>query len=162
MSLQLRIHNCRIQVTAFRQLSGCASKINISYYPAVMLAKHGPSRMSRFFHGKFSTVNGLPMDFGHISVCNTNVGITILKYKFFTKENDTISTQNVFLAANIPSNLKLFCKIHEYKHVDLMQGGGYFHDTTFRTVPDTATQAYFLFLFHLLINQIYVPHANVV
>ena len=27
MSLQLRIHNCRIQETAFRQLSGCASMI---------------------------------------------------------------------------------------------------------------------------------------
>ena len=27
MSLQWRIHNCRIQVTAFRQLSGCALKI---------------------------------------------------------------------------------------------------------------------------------------
>ena len=53
---------------------------------------------------------------------------------FFTKENDTISTQNIFLAANIPSNLKLFCKIHEYKRGDLMQGGGgCFHDTTFRT-----------------------------
>ena len=29
-------------------------------------------------------------------------------------------------------------------------------------IPDTATQAYFLFLFYLLINQIYVPHSNVV
>ena len=29
-------------------------------------------------------------------------------------------------------------------------------------IPDTATQAYFLFLFYLLINQIYVPHTNVV
>ena len=28
-------------------------------------------------------------------------------------------------------------------------------------IPDTATQAYFLFLFYLLINQIYVPHTNV-
>ena len=27
MSLQIRIHNCRIKVTGFRQLSGCASKI---------------------------------------------------------------------------------------------------------------------------------------
>ena len=29
-------------------------------------------------------------------------------------------------------------------------------------IPDTATQAYFVFLFYLLINQIYVPHSNVV
>ena len=29
-------------------------------------------------------------------------------------------------------------------------------------IPDTATQAYFLFLFYLLINQMYVPHSNVV
>ena len=43
---------------------------------------------------------------------------------FFTKENDTISTQNIFLAANIPNKLKLFCKIHKYKRVDLMRGGG--------------------------------------
>ena len=28
-------------------------------------------------------------------------------------------------------------------------------------IPDTATQAYFLFLFYLLISQIYVPHSNV-
>ena len=89
-----------------------------------MLSKHGPSRMSRFSHDKFSTVNGLPMDFRHINVCNTNVGITIQKYKFFTRQNDTISTQNIFLAASIPSNLKLFCKIHKYKRVDLMRGGG--------------------------------------
>ena len=123
-----------------------------------MLSKHDPSRMSCFFHGKFATVNGLPMDFRHINVCNTNVGITIYKYKFFTKENDTISTQNIFLAANIPSNLKLFCKIHEYKRVDLIQGGRIFSRYY---IPDTATQAYFLFLFHLLINQIYVPHTNV-
>ena len=98
-----------------------------------MLSKQGPSRMSRFFHGKFATVNDLPMDFRHINVCNTNVGITIQQYKFFTKENDTISTQNIFLAANTPSNLMLFSKIHEYKRVNQIQGGGYFHDTTFRT-----------------------------
>ena len=29
-------------------------------------------------------------------------------------------------------------------------------------IPDTATQAYFRFLFYLLINQIYVSHSNIV
>ena len=29
-------------------------------------------------------------------------------------------------------------------------------------IPDTATKAYFVFLFYLLINQIYVPDTNVV
>ena len=47
-----------------------------------------------------------------------------IKVQVFTKENDTISTQNILLAANIPSNLKLFWKIHEYNRVDLMRGGG--------------------------------------
>ena len=79
------------------------------------------------------------MDFRHINVCNTNVGITILKYKFFTKENDTISSHNIFLAANIPSNLKLLCKIHEYKRVDLMQGGGIFSRYY---IPDTWVGTY--------------------
>ena len=40
-----------------------------------------------------------------------------------------------------------------------MQGGGMLSRYY---IPDTATQAYFLFLFYLLINQIYVPHTNVV
>ena len=126
-----------------------------------MLSKHDPSRMSRFFHGKFATVNGLPIDFRHINVCNTNVGITIYKsIIFFAKENDTIFTQNIFLAANIPSNLMLFSKRHEYKCMDLIQGGGRIFSRYY--IPDTATQAYFRFLFYLLINQIYVPHTNVV
>ena len=38
-------------------------------------------------------------------------------------------------------------------------GGGYFHDTTFRTQQP---KHIFFFLFYLLINQIYVPHSNVV
>ena len=101
---------------------------------------------SVFFHGKFSPANGLPMDFRHINVCNTSVGITVWKYKFFTKENDTISTQNIFLAANIPSNLELFCKIHEYKRVDLMQGGECFHDTTFRTQNPSIFSFFILFI----------------
>ena len=112
--------------------------------------RYRPSRMFRCFHGKFSTVNGLPMDFRHINVCNTNVGITVKKYKFFTKENDTISTQNIFLAANILSNLKLFCKIHEYRRVDLMQGGG--GDLFTILHSGHSTQAYFPF-FILFINQ---------
>ena len=29
-------------------------------------------------------------------------------------------------------------------------------------IPDTAAQAYFRFLFYLLINQIYVSHSNIV
>ena len=40
-----------------------------------------------------------------------------------------------------------------------MQGGGIFSRYY---IPDTATQAYLLVLFYLLINQIYVPHTNVV
>ena len=52
-------------------------KDNIWYYPAVMLSKHGPSRMSHFFHGEFFTVNGLPMYVRHIIVYNTNVTIQI-------------------------------------------------------------------------------------
>ena len=64
----------------------------------------------------------------------------------------------MFLAANVPSNLMLFSKIHEYKRVDVIQGGGgYFHDTTLRTQPPKH-----IFLLYLLINQIYVPHTHVV
>ena len=37
-------------------------------------------------------------------------------------------------------------------------GGKYFHDTTFRTQQPK----HIFFLFYLLINQIYVPHTNVV
>ena len=39
-----------------------------------MLSKHGPSKMSCFFHGGFFTVNGLPMRFRHINVYNKKVG----------------------------------------------------------------------------------------
>ena len=50
------------------------------------------------------------------------------------RENDILSTPNDFPAANIQSNLKLLCKIHEKKRLDPMQGGDkYFYDTTFRT-----------------------------
>ena len=52
-------------------------------------------------------------------------------------------TQYNSLAANIPSKLKLFCKIHEYKRVDLVQGGGVFSQYY---ILNTATQAYFLFV----------------
>ena len=100
------------------------------------------------------------MDFRHINVCNTSVGITVQKYKFFTKENDTISTQNIFLAANIPSNL-MFAVLQNTRIQTRgpNAGGGMFSRYY---IPDTATQAYFVFLFYLLINQIYIPHTNVV
>ena len=68
----------------------------------------------------------------------------------------TFCLQRIFQAIEV---VKLFCKIHEYKRVDLMQGGGVFSRYY---IPNTATQAYFRFLFYLLINQIYVPHTNVV
>ena len=52
-------------------------------YRGVIFSKHGPSEMSRFFHGEFYTVNGLPMDFKPINVCNTNVGNIISKHMTF-------------------------------------------------------------------------------
>ena len=39
-----------------------------------MLSKHVPSKMSRFFHRGFFTVNGLLKYVRHISVYNTNAG----------------------------------------------------------------------------------------
>ena len=36
---------------------------NSCYYPGVILSKHGPSKMSRFFHSRSFTVNGLPIHF---------------------------------------------------------------------------------------------------
>ena len=38
-----------------------------------MLSKHGPSKLSRFFHAEFFTVNGLLMYVRHVSEYNTNV-----------------------------------------------------------------------------------------
>ena len=45
----------------------------------------------------------------------------------------------------------------------IQRGGGGGEERIFSRyyIPDTATQAYFLFLFHLLINQNYVPETNV-
>ena len=79
--------------------------------------------------------------------------------KVFTKENDKISTQKNFLAANIPSNLKLFCKNTRIQMRGPNAGGGGGNVLRYY-IPGTATQAYFPFLFYLLINQIYVPHTN--
>ena len=45
-----------------------------------MLSKHAPSKMSRFFHGEFFTVNSLSMHVRHINVCNTNVGNIKIKH----------------------------------------------------------------------------------
>ena len=95
-----------------------------------MLSKHDASKMSRFFHGGFFTVNGLPMQFRHINVCNTSVG------NIYPEKEDFIPEKMIYyppLAANIQSNLKLLCRIHENKRVDPMQGGEYFYNTTFRT-----------------------------
>ena len=78
-----------------------------------MLSEHGPSKMARFFHGGFFTVNGLPMHFRHINVYNTNAGNVHPEKRLYTRENDILSTPNNFLAANIQSNLMLLCKIHE-------------------------------------------------
>ena len=52
----------------------------------VMLPKHGPSKMFRFFHGGFFTVNGLLMYVRHINVYNTNVVSIIQKIWRFNKK----------------------------------------------------------------------------
>ena len=69
-----------------------------------------------------------------------------IKYKFFTKENDTISTQNIFLAANIPSNMVKV--VFQNARGPNAGGEGYFHDTTFRT-----QQPKHIFFFYFIINQ---------
>ena len=76
----------------------------------------------------------------------------VQKKRLFTRENDILSTQNNFLAANIQSNSKLLCKIPENKHIDPMQTGKY-------TILPSGhrAQAYFS-----LMKQIHVPRTNVV
>ena len=63
-----------------------------------------------------------------------------------------------FFLQRIAQKFKVVFKIHEYKHVDLMQEGWIFSQYY---IPDTEPKHIFLFLFYI-INQIYVPHTNVV
>ena len=73
-----------------------------------MLSKHGPSKMSHFFHGRFFTVNGLLMYVTHISVYNTNVGN--MKARFGTisaQKCDIIQPKLFSRIVNFQSNLKL-------------------------------------------------------
>ena len=50
------------------------------------MSKHGPNKMSRFFHGGFFTVNGLPMYVRHINVYNTNADNMTIKYSIISAQ----------------------------------------------------------------------------
>ena len=85
------IHKCYLNyeyiTVEYRQVSStfsvCFEDNNSSYHRGVMLSKHGPSRMSRFFHGGFFTVIGMPMYFSHVNAYNTNVENIIPKILTF-------------------------------------------------------------------------------
>ena len=85
-----------------------------------MLSKHDPSKMSRFFHGRSFTVDGLPIHFRHMNVYNTNAGNVIPEKEDFIPEKMILSTPNNFLAENIQSNYVKYPKTN----VEPMQGGG--------------------------------------
>ena len=69
-----------------------------------MLSKHDPSKMSRFFHDRSFTVDGLPINFRHMNVCNTNAGNVIPEKEDFIPEKmiyyplQTIFLQRIFKA----------------------------------------------------------------
>ena len=114
-----------------------------------MLSKHGPSRMFRFFHGKFSTVNGLPMDFRHINVCNTNVcrHHSIKVQVFYQRKSHNIHPKH-FSCSEYPKQFKVVLQNTRIQtRGPNPGGGGCFHDTTFRTQQPKHI-FFFLFIYY--------------
>ena len=62
-----------------------------------MLSKHGPSKVSRFFHGGFFTVNGLSMHIRDINVYNTNLGNVCPEKDFIPEKMIYYPPQTIFL-----------------------------------------------------------------
>ena len=89
-------------------------------YRAVIFSTHGPCEMSRFFHGEFFTVNGLPTYFKPLNVRNIDVGNIISKHLTFKPNKMKIYPPQIILLHQIFEPLM---QTTRKQCVDLMQGG---------------------------------------
>ena len=108
------------------------------------LLQAGPSEISHFFHLPF-TVNGLPMNFKHFNLYNTNVGKMIPKhmtFKLMKHLSQIIFLQRIF--EPLMQTVRNQC-------MDLMQGGM----NIFTILHSEHNNPNILFL----IKQIHIPHS---